>query len=204
MKLQKKVLISALALVLVVVCAVGGTLAYLKSESGEVVNTFTYGDIDIELWETYVEDGKFYVSAGSTSSNSYKMIPGSELDKDPTVTVKRDSEACWLFIEVDASSTIDTYLSYEISSVWTALGDAYPNVYYYNGSDLDDLLVRDVNIGILDGDVVTVNSDVTKSDLSDLGSSYPTLKFKAYAVQKENVETAVAAWEIAKPSATVS
>ena len=75
-----KTFVAMLALVLVIGCAVGGTVAWLTAQTGPVVNTFTYGNINITLSETTGED--------------YKIIPGVDIEKDPTVTVKKDSEAC--------------------------------------------------------------------------------------------------------------
>ena len=76
-----------LALVLAIGCAVGGTLAWLISETGPVVNTFTYGDINIGLTETTGRD--------------YTITPGVDIKKDPKVTVEANSEACWLFVKVE-------------------------------------------------------------------------------------------------------
>ena len=67
----------ALALVLVVVLlfggALGGTLAWLTAKTDTVTNTFTVGDINIDLTET---------------TTDYKLVPGNTIAKDPTVTVK--------------------------------------------------------------------------------------------------------------------
>ena len=51
-----KVFLSLLALVLVVGCAVGGTIAWLTAKTDPVVNTFTYGKINIALTETKPEN----------------------------------------------------------------------------------------------------------------------------------------------------
>ena len=80
-----------LALVLVLGCAVGGTVAWLVAKTDPVVNTFTYGDINITLTETTGDD--------------YKIIPGVDIGKDPKVTVKAGSEACWLFVKVEEEGT---------------------------------------------------------------------------------------------------
>lgn len=62
--MKKKVLISVTALALVICCAIGGTLAWLSTKTDPVVNTFTVGDIDIELSET---------------TKDYKMVPGNTI-----------------------------------------------------------------------------------------------------------------------------
>ncbi len=66
---SSKMLIVLLALVLMIGCAVGGTVAWLTAKTDSVVNTFTYGDINIELTETTGKD--------------YKIIPGVDIAKDP-------------------------------------------------------------------------------------------------------------------------
>lgn len=48
-----KTFVAMLALVLVIGCAVGGTVAWLVSSTNAVVNTFTYGDINITLELSY-------------------------------------------------------------------------------------------------------------------------------------------------------
>ena len=65
--MKKKAWLSALAVVLVLCCAVGGTLAWLTQKTDAVVNTFTVGDINITLTETERE---------------YKMVPGNTIDKE--------------------------------------------------------------------------------------------------------------------------
>ena len=50
--LNMKPLAVLLALTLLVGCAIGGTIAWLTAQTGEVVNTFTVGDINIKLEET--------------------------------------------------------------------------------------------------------------------------------------------------------
>ena len=67
-----------LALVLVVGCVVGGTLAWLTAESDAVTNTFTTSGITVTLEET--------------TGNEYKMIPGYTIHKDPKATVVPGSE----------------------------------------------------------------------------------------------------------------
>lgn len=184
--MRKKITIVVTALALVLCFAVGGTLAWLVDKTEEVKNTFTYGDINIDLTETTTE---------------YKMIPGIEIAKDPTVVVKADSEACWLFVEVKESKNLDTYIIYTMESGWTALGDAYPGVYYREVAASEEDQTFDVigNNGV-DGtgtfvpDKVLVKDSVTKEMLTAEEFTAPTLTFTAYAVQKEGFTSATAAW----------
>ena len=180
-----------LALVLAIGCAVGGTLAWLISKTEPVVNTFTYGDINIDLAET--------------TGTDYKIIPGVNISKDPKVTVTAGSEACWLFVKVkeenwpmftDADKT--KKVSYRIAEGWTAL-TGQTGVYY---REVEAATAKaGVSYYILKGDttyangVVTVSDTLTKDEVDQLKEKKPTLTFKAYAVQKDGIADATTAWE---------
>ena len=199
MRKSRKPLIAGLAIALVAALGIGGTLAWLTAQTQEVKNTFTVGDIDITLTET--------------TGSEYKMIPGWTIDKDPVVTVKADSEDCWVFIEVKESSSLDDYISYTIDpNNWTKLSGE-ENVYYCKATDVKkDCAIKVLGYGTGEEFVpnkVLVNGTVTKEMMEALSADsavQPTLTFKAYAVQlyKTNgVEfTAVEAWEKVKPSTT--
>ena len=195
--MKKKTLVLILSLVLIMGIIVGGTIAWLKDSTQDVVNTFTVGDIDIELKEHPLEDDPYDGKTIDTSANpvmkvdNYKMIPGRTLQKDPFVTVKANSEACWLFVKIVESSNFGTYMTYEIADGWTALGTDYPGVYYRTvaatTADSDPIYV-------LKNNQVVVKSDVTKAQLEAAAQTNPTLTFTAYAVQQEGVADATTAW----------
>ena len=101
MKKMTKVLCALLALVLAVGAGVGGTLAWLKSETEIVTNTVTaVGALKITLDETDVD--VYGVKDGDTRvlANDYKLIPGHTYLKDPTVHVQAGSEACYVFVDI--------------------------------------------------------------------------------------------------------
>lgn len=179
--MKKKATIAVVALALVLCFAIGGTLAWLVDNSGPVVNTFTYGDINIDLSES--------------TGNEYKMIPGNNITKDPKVTVEKDSEACWLFVKVEKSATYNSYLAdYAIATGWTAL-DGVAGVYY---REVDaDTAKAGTSYQVLAEDTVTVLDSVKKSDMEAIKNgtvAKPTLTFTAYAVQKDGFDTAALAW----------
>lgn len=178
--MKKKSLALLLAIALVVVGAVAGTVAWLTDRTEAVKNTFTTSDITIELTETPVE--------------SYKMIPGCTIAKDPKVTVKADSEACYLFVKLEESKNFADFMTYEMADGWQALsGNA--GVYYRKVA----AATADTTFEVLKGNQVTVKDEVTKAQMNDLTeTTYPTLTVTAYASQlyKNNTEkfTAAAAW----------
>ena len=187
-----------LALVLVISTAVGGTIAWLIADTEPVVNTFTYGDIDLNLDETVVDpNGDPVYSNGepvkTTEGNDYKMVPGKEYRKDPAVTVLAGNEACWLFVKLeetggatitngDGSTTkysFDDYLTYEVAVAtedaegWTQLKDAegkpVEGVYFrYVGEDTDKIAVT---YSILKDDKISVLDTVDKDMLNALDNN---------------------------------
>lgn len=171
---MKKKVLSIVAVVLVLCCAIGGTLAWLTAKTDPVVNTFTVGDINIELAET---------------TTDYKMVPGNTIAKDPKVTVKDGSEACWLFVKVEKSTNFDQYLSYEMAVGWTAL-PGVEGVYYREVS----ATTADTDFAVLKDNQVKVLDTVTKTMLEAAKTDAPTLTFTAYAVQKDNVTSVTDAW----------
>ena len=101
-KLRRILLLLACA-VLLVSLSVGATLAYLTS-TDEVENTFTVGDVQIKLDEAKVntETGKAPDPEDRTpdGNKQVRMVPGRLIDKDPTVTVLKDSEDCYVRVKV--------------------------------------------------------------------------------------------------------
>ena len=179
-----KTFVAMLALVLVIGCAVGGTVAWLVSSTNAVVNTFTYGDISITL--------------GETTGNDYKIIPGVNIDKDPTVTVKKDSEACWLFVKVEEEGTfVADKVTYSIPDGWMqGDGTKIPANVYYRAVDA---VTNDTDFAVLKDNKIYVSEELSKSDIQSI-SDQPKLTFTAYAVQKDGIDDAATAWTKANPT----
>ena len=173
--------VTLLALVLVFGCAVGGTFAWLTAKTDPVVNTFTYGDINIGLAET--------------TGSGYKIVPGVDIRKDPKVTVKAGSEACWLFVKVEEENwptfketdNRTAKIAYEIESGWTKLENG---VYYREVG----AAAADTSFEVIKGNLITVSENLTKTEVNNVVTVQPKLTFTAYAVQKDGVATAADAW----------
>ena len=178
--------IALLALVLVIGCVAGGTVAWLVAKTDPVVNTFTYGNINITLTET--------------TGTSYKIIPGTDITKDPKVTVKGGSEACWLFVKVEQTGTfVANKVTYAIDNGWTPL-EGEKGVYYREVA----AVTADTDFSVLEGNKITVKDTLTKGDIKDIAATNPTLKITAYAVQQENIADAATAWKAANPTTTTN
>ena len=179
-ELSGKLVVAMLAVTLLIGCAIGGTVAWLTAKTEAVVNTFTYGDINITLSET--------------TGNDYKIIPGVDINKDPKVTVEANSEACWLFVKVEEAGTFVTNkVTYSIAGGWTQ-GDGTnipANVYYREV----DATMADTDFAVLRDNKVTVSAELTKAEVNAItAENQPKLTFTAYAVQKDGFDTAAAAW----------
>ena len=179
MKNTKKLIVAIAALSILLCCAVGGTLAYLRDVSKTVTNTFTYGDINITLAES--------------ENLNLKMIPGGTIAKDPIVTVKANSEECYLFVKIDATEKLSDYLSYELADGWIELSSG-SGVYYRIVASA----TTDATFPILKNNQVTVKTTVTKEMMEAVKANAELVKlsFTAYAVQKEGFNTAAAAWAV--------
>lgn len=92
----KKTLVLVCCAALLVCISVGATLAYLTSKTEVVNNTFTVGKVKIDLDEAPVdEDGKV-IEGDRVKTNEYKLMPGHEYVKDPTVHVDPVSEESYI------------------------------------------------------------------------------------------------------------
>ena len=204
-ELSGKLVVAMLAVTLLIGCAIGGTVAWLTAKTDPVVNTFTYGDINIDLWEhAYDATTNALGTSKVTKVENYKIIPGVDLPKDPTVTVKANSEACWLFVKVQEenwptfkeTNGTTNKVSYAIATDWTAL-TGHTGVYYREV----DATTADTSFNILAGDttypdgVVRVSENLTKTEVNSItAGTQPKLTFTACAVQKDGFDTAAAAW----------
>ncbi len=186
-----KIALLSFALTLVLCGIIGGTVAWLVADTDPVVNTFTYGDINITLEERDTNDGD-----NDPNTNDYPMIPGNPIEKDPKVTFKADSENAWLFVKLEKTSNFDDFITYQVEEGWTEL-DGVDGVYYRSVDKAD----TDTEFYVIKDNTVNVKAEVTKEMLNELdsdgASNYPKLTITAYAVQRDgNITTEADAWAI--------
>lgn len=180
---MKKILMAAVAVVLIVVISVSATFAYL-TDSKSVTNTFTVGQVKISLAET-VDD-----SAVKTE-NGYKfekIVPGHEYSKKPVITVDASSENCYLFVKVEngiADLEADTKIAAQMTSNgWESLSGV-ENMYYYNDTAKagDEVTVFEK---------FTVRTDIGNNELKTFEGK--TIAVTAYAIQADGFDNAADAW----------
>lgn len=116
MKKAKKILALLLCAVLLVGATIAGTVAYLTSQD-EVVNNFTVGQVKISLDETPVDENGAATTGARVQTNAYKLLPGLEYYKDPTVHVTKGSEDCYVRMFVTVTH----------DDAWKTICDKYKN-----------------------------------------------------------------------------
>lgn len=201
-----KVTATLLAIVLLIGCAVGGTIAWLMDSTKEVTNTFTVGNIQIDLTETVGTENKS-AKDYAVSNETFKIIPGKSEKKDPTVTVKAGSEACYVFVKIQDNTTINgvKYVEWSVAEGWSPLDATnYPGVYYRTYDE-----TTEAKYDVLKDNKVSYPGALTKADLEAVDGivtgtgteTKPSLVFTAYAVQKANGDSEFnvnQAWDIAQ------
>lgn len=112
MKISKRSLFSIIALVLTMSMTAFGTMAYM-TDRDQVTNTFTVGNIDIIVDEKNVDldvgpDG--VTVPERDQANDYKLLPGMVYDKDPTITVLKGSEECYVRFRLSINMAKELWL----------------------------------------------------------------------------------------------
>ena len=195
-----KVVVLLLAVVLLIGCVAGGTLAYLMAKSSTVNNTFVAGEIGtLTLNET---DGNGNV----VTARSFIVTPGVDITKDPVVTFNGNNVAAYIFVKVEATDWTESNgtfsignsqeMTWTVADGWTKLENV-PGVYYREvvvDTDTANTAENEKYVVIKDN-TITVSSEITKANISDYTKG---LSFTAYAIQKDGFTTVAAAWEQAK------
>lgn len=189
--MKKKIVSVCLVVCLLATAIIGTTLAYF-TDTKEVTNTFSSGNVTIKLDEARVdEDGKEITGVGAERvlGNAYKLYPGNTYDKDPTITVADGSEDCYLFVRVvnglaDLEAAGDTTIAKQMEEHgWTpVVGET--NVYMQAGT-------YSAKGSVTVFDTFTIDTAETATTLANAEDVVIT----AYAIQAEGFKTAQAAWD---------
>lgn len=139
-KTKTKALLMSLCAVLLVAASVLGTMAYL-TDSKDVKNTFTVGNVAIKLDEAKVDEKGTQVvdkdgnPVARVTENEYKLLPGHTYVKDPTVTVLKPSVASYVRMKVtfnNASQIIAMCTDPEYADEVTGVENAFPLIRMVN------------------------------------------------------------------------
>lgn len=207
---MKKKIALLMAAVMLFGVTVGATIAWLTDETENVVNTFTVGDVQIELDEEDVDfdtdtNSGDITTSGRDKANVYHLIPGKSYVKDPTVHTLEDNENAYLFVKVEngiadieAPSVEGGYQNIEaqmIANGWVETD--VENVWVYGATvdrvisatsvpaEQDKVVFSNFKIAdtVLRGN--KVNSDDSNKYIADYTAKDITIK--AYAIQVEGI-----------------
>lgn len=139
-KTKTKALLMSLCAVLLVAASVLGTMAYL-TDSKDVKNTFTVGNVAIKLDEAKVDENGTQVvdkdgnPVARVTRNAYKLLPGHTYVKDPTVTVLTPSVESYVRMKVtfnNADKIIALCTDPEFEGEVTGVENAFPLIRMVN------------------------------------------------------------------------
>ena len=181
--MKKKILALALVVVLAVTAVTGATLAYF-TDTKNATNTFTVGNVKIELTEPS------WTATGS--KDAPQVYPGEALAKDPTVT-NNGANPCFVRISVTgwdalikaglSANNITYRTDYEDAKLgenWVLHTDGY---FYYTKvmqpADVTDALF----------DQIVIPTDV----VNDTTGAQYNLDVKAFAVQAQGAKPSFSA-----------
>ena len=177
MKTARKALMLILCAALLVSATVMGTLAYLTDKTDAVTNTFTVGKIDITLTET--------------KGNSFKIVPGATDEKNPTVTVVKGSEVCYVYALVTNNLVLNNKTVATVNvdpAKWESMGTSGNKTlyrYYQTVNAADE----DVKLPVFT-QVTYDKNEITESNINDLKDK--TIVIEAFAHQFANTAQATA------------
>lgn len=210
MRRMRKYLIVVACIALVAGVAIGGTMAWLSAKTQTVTNTFTVGNIDITLEETPNTDTD---KDGENDAWTGHIIPGVDLPKDPKVTVKAGSEACYVFVKVEPVDwPNNANIKWTIDSDWKQLcvyengvvtETPVENIYYIKQSEIP-ATDEDVIYDVLLNNKVEVSGELTKHEVDQIIADLTgtdgkvgsfTLNITAYAIQQEKMDNEYVAWQ---------
>lgn len=206
--MKKKILAISLVVSLVAVAALGVTLAYF-TDTGKVDNTFTVGNIAIELSESVANDGEqAQTITEAIGAFEYEaIVPGDSLTKAPLIANTGDNDA-YVFMKLtmsdasaigsmlaDLQAAVDAHIinfDYSSAGAWqfisnTVEGDnrviwiGYKTVLAPGTSTSDPFTT------------INIPTDLTAADFSDIGEDF-TLTVEAHAIQADNIADLTAAF----------
>lgn len=173
--MKKKLITSIITLCVVVTMGVGTVIAYFASVSGPVVNTFTVGEVELELTDN--------------TRDWIKLIPGATAERSSVVTVVKGSEDCYVYVKLEQPSELSEYISYELEEGWINLG-GIDGVYYR------EVAQSPVNqkYHVFKDDEISINTTLTKEKAAEIYDYVYVMNVTAYAIQTFEMESPADGW----------
>jgi len=179
---MKRMLTLVAAMALVLCIGIGATYAWLTDKTDPITNTFTTGNVSIELEEPNFDQNEEHV-----------IIPGHVCAKDPTVTVLEGSQPCYVFIGVKNELVIGENVvgTYEVNEGWTQIAEENGIIVYM----YDDAVSAGTEVPALFDAILYSGELITEANIETLNNKSITVQAYAHQANGEGmtIETAKAA-----------
>ena len=212
---KKKTIIAAVVLLLVFV--VGGAIAYF-TDTDDQTNTFTIGNVDIDLkepdWDYAIENSATNTNSNNMPDAAEDMMPGESVTKDPTVYNLSTKNPAYVFVKVQVPCTTATspatpveMFTYTTNAGWTELtsaavactsGGNATHVYYYGSTGTLTALAKATDSTHPTATSTALFSSITllgtlkQADIPDITSA-KTVQVNAYGIQTEGLASSAPA-----------
>lgn len=211
--MKKRILLTAVALILVCALSIMGTVAYLKDQTDTVTNTFvasgggklidpddgTFTLLEHEATKVMIgEDdaarwaGTYEIAEGAktTDANSYDVMPNMILPKNPHISITGKTAAP-VYLYVTIKSELDKAIfTWNVTSNWKDLGITAAdggNVYVYTAGGTSAALLTDADAEDLKNIAILDGDKITVADVDEVTGlkleSGKTMVFNAYMAQ---------------------
>lgn len=189
-----KALVVVLAVMMIVGATIGGTIAWLVDTTETVTNTFSVGDINISLWENdYVsKTNTLDTNKKVTEESEYKIVPGASSPKNPTLTIDKGSEKCWVYVTIENNLVLENKTVADVDidmSKWTQIGQTVGNKTLYRYNSEVDASAAAVDVDVFEK-VSYDGAAITKANIGSLKDK--TIVINGYAHQSANTTQDVA------------
>lgn len=206
----RKILLTICSAMLLVCLSVGATVAYL-TDTKTITNTFTVGKVKITLDEAAIkqENGNWVEDStkARVKGNEYHLLPGMSYAKDPTVTVKADSEEAYVrvLVTVNKRQELDKLFmdhNYDIKNIVTGISDDWTVAMVSTDENNNRIYELRYKSTVAPSDKDTVlddifegikmPGDIVNAELATISGL--TIEVVAHAIQADGFDTADAAW----------
>ena len=187
---KKKTLLLIVAALLLIAVVIGGISAYFTKTTATLTNNFTIGSVNITLTEPTWN-----------AANATNLVPGDQVDKDPTVT-NTGANPAYIFVKVTvpnypngATTPVNTDL-FSLDTVdtdaWNLVTEStasnvHTYVYAYaTGTAGNNLTALAPTASVKLFDDVTLTTDTTVAEAAN-NAHNTNIEVTAYAIQTEHV-----------------
>ena len=176
-------IVLTLLLIALTTFAVGKYITTIENESTVSFTARLAKDVILqEHLAVRQPDGSYQLGEEVVKGNSYKLIPGLDIKKDPHIIIQ-DKTPIPAYLYIEVKSTLDTPVTYEIDdSIWYELAGV-PGVYYYKDTIDENFSANPIYI--LKDNQITVGQLL----LSQSDSAEDFLKFNVNLIEKVGTAT---------------